>query len=198
MKKQNRKRLQAAKDSKAYRHRNRNWGYCRYIIECRLVELRDQLTVHLEAVDEENVTDVDLATTKVFNSEIADLEMMRATLVAGPKSVSDEFTKLMGDRMWSSRGLFIPPLPPPPPPSPPLSPLSPEDRRRRLLLKWMTVHRDCKRRWREQDRRTSLYEKVTGPRSEANPTSAKDYSDVVANELRRILARADELDEGRQ
>jgi HK97 family phage prohead protease/HK97 family phage major capsid protein len=40
----------------------------------RLVRLRDDLTAHLEAIDDENVTDVDLTTTKEFNKRIADQE----------------------------------------------------------------------------------------------------------------------------
>ncbi|MBT1509418.1 phage major capsid protein [Bradyrhizobium sp. SRL28] len=48
--------------------------------EQRLVELRDQLTAHLEAVDDENVTDADLATTQELNKKIADQEALYASL----------------------------------------------------------------------------------------------------------------------
>lgn len=49
--------------------------------EQRLVQLRDQLTAHLEAVDDENVTDADLATTNELNKKIADTEAMRTSLI---------------------------------------------------------------------------------------------------------------------
>ena len=48
----------------------------------RLVRLRDELTAHLEAVDDENVTDVDLTTTKEFNQKIADQEALLVELQA--------------------------------------------------------------------------------------------------------------------
>jgi len=38
----------------------------------RIVSLRDQLTAHLESVDDENVTEADLATTQDFNKRISD------------------------------------------------------------------------------------------------------------------------------
>ena len=40
----------------------------------RLVRLRDELTAHLEAVDDENVTDADLAMTQELNTKIASQE----------------------------------------------------------------------------------------------------------------------------
>ena len=46
----------------------------------RLVRLRDELTAHLESVDDENVTDADLATTQEFNKKIADQETALAAL----------------------------------------------------------------------------------------------------------------------
>ena len=47
----------------------------------RIVALRDQLTAHLEAVDDENVTDADLATTQELNKKIADQEaLLKASL----------------------------------------------------------------------------------------------------------------------
>ena len=49
--------------------------------EQRLVRLRDQLTAHLETVDDENVTDEDVATTNELNKKIADQESMRLSLV---------------------------------------------------------------------------------------------------------------------
>jgi hypothetical protein len=97
MKKQNKKRLQDAKDAKAYRHRNKNWNYCHLIISRRLIELRDQLT---------EVTDLDLATTVTFNGELAELERMLATLEDGPKSVTDEFGHLFIERISASRRLL--------------------------------------------------------------------------------------------
>jgi HK97 family phage prohead protease len=48
--------------------------------EQRLVQYRDQLTAHLESVDDENVTDTDLATTQEFNKKIADQEALYASL----------------------------------------------------------------------------------------------------------------------
>jgi phage head maturation protease len=48
----------------------------------RLVRLRDELTAHLEAVDDENVTDVDLTTTKEFNQKISDQEALLIELQA--------------------------------------------------------------------------------------------------------------------
>ena len=48
--------------------------------EARLVQLRDGLTAHLESVDDENVTDTDLATTQEFNKKIADQEALYASL----------------------------------------------------------------------------------------------------------------------
>jgi len=48
----------------------------------RLVRLRDELTAHLEAVDDENVTDVDLTTTKEFNKRIEDQEALLVELQA--------------------------------------------------------------------------------------------------------------------
>ena len=46
----------------------------------RLVRLRDQLTEHLEGVDDENVTDADVATTQELNKKIADQESALAAL----------------------------------------------------------------------------------------------------------------------
>lgn len=46
----------------------------------RLVGLRDQLTAHLESVDDENVTDADLTTTQELNKKIADQEKALAAL----------------------------------------------------------------------------------------------------------------------
>lgn len=40
----------------------------------RLVRLRDELTLHLDGVDDENVSDIDLATTQELNKKIADQE----------------------------------------------------------------------------------------------------------------------------
>lgn len=48
--------------------------------EARLVQLRDGLTAHLESVDDENVTDTDLATTQEFNKKIADQEALYESL----------------------------------------------------------------------------------------------------------------------
>jgi HK97 family phage prohead protease len=48
--------------------------------EQRLVQLRDDLTAHLEAVDDENVTDTDLTMTKELNQKIADQEALYASL----------------------------------------------------------------------------------------------------------------------
>jgi len=48
----------------------------------RLVRLRDELTAHLESVDDENVTDTDLATTKEYNQKIADQEALLVELQA--------------------------------------------------------------------------------------------------------------------
>jgi len=61
--------------------------------EQRLVELRDQLTAHLEAVDDENVTDADLETTKEFNKKIADQEALYASL----KDSEAKLAKTSGD-----------------------------------------------------------------------------------------------------
>jgi HK97 family phage prohead protease/HK97 family phage major capsid protein len=47
----------------------------------RLVRLRDELTAHLENVDDENVTDTDLATTQEFNKKIADQEASLTALM---------------------------------------------------------------------------------------------------------------------
>jgi HK97 family phage prohead protease len=48
--------------------------------EQRLVQLRDALQAHLDAVDDENVTDTDLTTTKELNQKIADQEALYASL----------------------------------------------------------------------------------------------------------------------
>ena len=40
--------------------------------QARIVELRDKLAAHLEGVDDENVTDADVATTEEFNKRIKD------------------------------------------------------------------------------------------------------------------------------
>lgn len=48
--------------------------------EQRLVRLRDELTAHLEAVDDDNITDTDLATTQEFNKKIGDQEALLASL----------------------------------------------------------------------------------------------------------------------
>ena len=47
----------------------------------RLVRLRDDLTKHLETVDDENVSDTDLATTQEFNKKISDQEQALAALL---------------------------------------------------------------------------------------------------------------------
>ena len=44
----------------------------------RLVRLRDELTAHLEAIDDDNVTDADLAMTKELNKRIEDQEALLA------------------------------------------------------------------------------------------------------------------------
>jgi HK97 family phage prohead protease/HK97 family phage major capsid protein len=46
----------------------------------RLVRLRDQLTEHLETVDDDNVSDADLTTTQELNKKIADQEALLASL----------------------------------------------------------------------------------------------------------------------
>ena len=61
--------------------------------EQRLVQLRDDLTAHLEAVDDENVTDVDLATTQEFNKKISDQEAALAAL----KDSEARLAKTSGD-----------------------------------------------------------------------------------------------------
>ena len=48
--------------------------------EQRLVRLRDELSAHLDSVDDENVTDAELATTQEFNKKIADQEIAYAAL----------------------------------------------------------------------------------------------------------------------
>jgi HK97 family phage major capsid protein/HK97 family phage prohead protease len=48
--------------------------------EARLVQLRDDLTAHLETVDDENVSDADLAITQELNKKIADQEALYASL----------------------------------------------------------------------------------------------------------------------
>lgn len=48
--------------------------------EQRLVQLRDQLTAHLEAVDDANVTDGDLTMTRELNQKISDQEALHASL----------------------------------------------------------------------------------------------------------------------
>jgi HK97 family phage prohead protease len=47
--------------------------------EQRLVQYRDGLSAHLDTVDDENVTDADLATTQDFNKKIADQEALYAS-----------------------------------------------------------------------------------------------------------------------
>jgi len=59
----------------------------------RLVRLRDDLTAHLEAIDDENVTDADLTTTKEFNKRIADQEEALAAL----KDSETKLAKTSGD-----------------------------------------------------------------------------------------------------
>jgi HK97 family phage prohead protease/HK97 family phage major capsid protein len=59
----------------------------------RLVRLRDELTAHLESVDDENVTDADLATTQEFNKKIADQE----TALAALKDSESRLAKTSGD-----------------------------------------------------------------------------------------------------
>ena len=59
----------------------------------RLVRLRDELTAHLEAVDDENVTDTDLATTQELNKKIADQE----SLLASHKESEARLAKSSGD-----------------------------------------------------------------------------------------------------
>jgi len=49
--------------------------------EQRLVGLRDQLTTHLEGVDDENVTEADVTVTNELNKKIADQEAMRLSLL---------------------------------------------------------------------------------------------------------------------
>jgi HK97 family phage prohead protease/HK97 family phage major capsid protein len=66
------------------------------IQECeqRLVQLRDQLMAHLEAVDDANVTDADLETTKEINKRIADQDELYTTLkqseLRAAKSIEDD------------------------------------------------------------------------------------------------------------
>ena len=55
-----------------------------------LVALRDQLTAHLEAVDDDNVSDAELATTQELNKKIADREAALAAL----KEFSDEYASV--------------------------------------------------------------------------------------------------------
>ena len=61
--------------------------------EQRLVQLRDQLTAHLETVDDENVSDTDLATTQELNKKIADQESLYASL----KDSETKLAKTSGD-----------------------------------------------------------------------------------------------------
>ena len=56
----------------------------------RIVALRDQLSEHLEAVDDENVTDADLATTQELNKRIEDQ-------VAALKALEDSERRLAAD-----------------------------------------------------------------------------------------------------
>jgi HK97 family phage prohead protease len=49
--------------------------------EQRLVRLRDQLQAHLDTVDDENVTDADVATTNELNKKIADQESLRQSFI---------------------------------------------------------------------------------------------------------------------
>jgi hypothetical protein len=50
--------------------------------------LRDELNTHLESVDDENVTDTDLETTKELNKRIADQENLRTSLLASEATVA--------------------------------------------------------------------------------------------------------------
>ena len=61
--------------------------------EQRLVQLRDQLTAHLEGVDDENVSDTDLATTQELNKRISDQEALYASL----KESEGRLAKTSGD-----------------------------------------------------------------------------------------------------
>jgi HK97 family phage prohead protease len=49
--------------------------------EQRLNRLRDQLSAHLDGVDDENVTDADVATTNELNKKIADQESLRQSFL---------------------------------------------------------------------------------------------------------------------
>ena len=61
--------------------------------EQRLVQLRDQLNTHLEAVDDSNVTEADLATTQEINKKIGDQEQLYASL----KESETKLAKTSGD-----------------------------------------------------------------------------------------------------
>ena len=67
--------------------------------EARLVQLRDGLTAHLESVDDENVSDADLATTQEFNKKIADQEALHASL----KESETKLGKTSGDDSGTTR-----------------------------------------------------------------------------------------------
>jgi HK97 family phage prohead protease/HK97 family phage major capsid protein len=69
----------------------------------RIVRLRDELTAHLEAVDDENVTDVDLTTTKEFNQRIADQEALLVELQAS----EGRLAKTVGDGNGASTHTVI-------------------------------------------------------------------------------------------
>ena len=59
----------------------------------RLVRLRDELTAHLEAVDDENVTDADLAMTQELNDKIK----VQEALLAGHKDSETRLAKSSDD-----------------------------------------------------------------------------------------------------
>ena len=137
-------RQKAADYSKTYRERKKiRVDWCRYQIERWLRYHCRVLWVHLEAVDDENVTDADLETTQNHNQKIKELEG-ELTKLEG-KGAYDHVRQLKGNNSELMHD------PPPLPPAP-----------------------------------RSNYENA--------PTSAKDYADAVASELRNILACCDHYD----
>ena len=75
----------------------------------RLVTLRDALNAHLESVDDDNVTEADIATTNEYNKKIADQESLRQSLLDSEIKVKNDLVNDDPGDLSPSRQTVIPP-----------------------------------------------------------------------------------------
>ena len=79
----------------------------------RIIRWQDELTKHLETIDDENVTDDDLAVTKDYNAKIAtqqaSLKLLMETEAASAKTVDDNNTRTVTSKTGERRPFNLAP-----------------------------------------------------------------------------------------